>query len=144
MLLRGSSIGRLTDEIYNMCPGVSRRLLCYRKSAAIFASYSYLALTLRQCTRVNVFVHALFASWPSPKNLPDPWLLLARLFLLAWCGNRVGIPEAIVWVVLFPRAGSRAKDVWANRVEHSVRVQRVRPADIGAAAGHVPQRKCEV
>lgn len=57
---------------------------------------------------------------------------------------RARVPEVAVRALLLPRAGPREEDVRPDRVEHPVRVQRVGPQDIGAAVGHVPQRKCKV
>jgi len=37
------------------------------------------------------------------------------------------VEKDAVWTVLFPRAGAGATQVRSSRLEHSLRVQRVRP-----------------
>lgn len=68
----------------------------------------------------------------------------AYVFPSLFVRNRARVSQVIVWPLLLPRAGSRAEDVRADRVEHPVRVQRVGSQDFGAAACHVPQRERKV
>ena len=50
--------------------------------------------------------------------------------------------EAAVWSLFLPRLGAGEKEVWSSRVEHSVRVQRVRLEDQHeTVAGNIPRKQ---
>ena len=51
----------------------------------------------------------------------------------------VCLEKDALWPVLLPRSHPGATQIWTNRLEHPLRIQRNRFEDIGPAAGHVPQ-----